>query len=345
MKIYYDSNLVCTLNPLISTSPYIEVDDSFNLTKTVSVIIGQRQKENSQGFPLFIKDIFSEREVKEVVGYSDTTKKVDSDGNPLEPLIILVQKENDDCEKLYYKTVECNGGFSKIETTEETDEPVMIEAQKVTPSGRPVYKLPIIRTSIIRDKVGEEEVTEDTGKVALENILEEKEVNLANNPSCFTIQEVIAKKYEDMLKEYGKNIIYKEFIDLNDVSLFSGNTGLGFVQMSPKSKIKFKTIAIEGKCNAIKLLEFLGDSRIEVSVGGRILKGEEIRLKDNNNLKQMTLTLSNNTDDYLTINRIAVLAYFKEPTKEEKLTARLNNIESTMTQMQSAIDEVILGVM
>lgn len=341
MQVFYNEKFKCYLSPLMSTSPFVEVPEGFNMTKNTKIKVGTRQKEDSNGNLLFIKDIFETRTHEKVIGYTETLKS-NINGKPLEPVLIKVQKTDDDGNYVYYKVNDMGG---TDETLEETEYPVMIEVHKTNSAGRFLYKNPTIQIIEEEVKTGEEEVTEDTGRPVMEDILKEIEVTLRNDSIYFTIQEIIANKYEDMLKKYNNNIIYKEFIDLNDVSLFKGNTGLGFVQMSPKSKIKFKTIAIEGKCNAIKLLEFLGDSRIEISVGGRILKGEEIRLKDNNNLKQMTLTLSNNTDDYLTINRIAVLAYFKEPTKEEKLTARLNSIESTMTQMQSAIDEVILGVM
>lgn len=341
MKIYYDSSLTCTLNPLTSTAPFTEVSEDFKLTKNVDVVVGHKQKEDPEGNPLYLKDVFSEREIKEVVGYDDTTRKTDSEGQPLEPLMITVQKENEDCEKLYYETVEDEEGFRKVETTKVTEEPVMIETQKVTPSGKPVYKLPIIQTRIIKEKTGEEEVTEVTSKPAMEDILEEREVSIFTEPHLFKITEVIQAKVEFVKKEKGNDLFYEEFITTDNIQKFQGNTGLGFIQLAPKSKLIFKPLSLSTNCNTIELLDFKGDKNIEISVGRRLLKEPVIELVEEVN--QLVVSLSNNTNDYLVVSKLAILATYKEQTDKEKLEAKLASLEENQARMQSVLDDILLG--
>ena len=337
MKVYYNSDLICALVPHTSLTPFTEVKDDFNLTKTVEEIVGQKQKENPEGELLYIKDIFEEKEVKEVVGFNDTTRKVDSEGQPLEPLMITVQKENEDCDKLYYKIEETEDGQQKmVETTEVTDEPVMIEIQKVTPSGKPVYKLPIVETKTIREKIREEEVTEVTDKPAMEDVRKEREVSILKEPELFNINEVIEAKVKSLKEELGENIFYDEIINLDNIEGFQGNTGLGAIVLAPNSKFNFKTITLSGSCNLIRVIDFKGDDRLKLYAGKSLITNEETKL--GTPIKQVTYSVINPTDEYLELNTVAILASQRELTDIEKLQAQVSD-------MQLAINDLILGGM
>lgn len=337
MKIYYDENFKCYLSAPSSVSPYVEVPDDFSITKNTEIKVGTRQKEDSEGNLLFLQDVFEIRTHEEVIGYTETLKS-NLNGKPLDPVLIKVQKTDEDGNDIYYKV---NDRGETEETIEVTDYPVMVEVHKTNSAGKLLYKNPTIQIVEEKVKTGEKEVTENTGRPVMEDILKEVEVTLSRDPSYFTVQEVLTKKYEEMTKKYGNNILYTEFIDLSSVESFNGNTGLGFVQLAPKSKLKFKTLTLDTECNAIDLLDFIGDSRIEISIGGRTLKSTEVKLASN--IRQMTVTLSNNTNEYLTVSKIAIVACFKEQTKEEKLEARLTTIEENQAHMQSVLDEILLG--
>ena len=337
MKVFYDESFKCYLSAPSSISPYIEVPEDFSLTKSTEIKVGTKQKADSEGNPLFLRDVYEIRTHEEIVGYTETIKP-NVDGKPLDPVYIKVQKTDEEGNDIYYKV---NDRGETEETTEVTDYPVMVEVHKTNSAGKKLYKNPVVQLVEERVKTGEEEVTIDTGRPVIVDILKEIEVSLLTDPQYFTVQEVLKSKYKYMTDKYGNNILYTEFLDLNNVESFNGNTGLGFVQLAPKSKLKFKTLSLDTECNAIDLLDFIGDSYIEISVGGRILKSAEVKLV--NNIRQMTITLANNTSEYLTIHKLAIVASFKEQTQEEKLEARLTTIEENQARMQSVLDEMLLG--
>lgn len=339
MKIYYNEHFNCFLVPPMSISPSIEVPDSFNLTKRVNVKLGTKQKTDEDGNLLFIQDVFETKTQEVVTGYTETIKS-SIDGVELSPVMIQVQKTDDEGNSLYYVV---NDKGETEETTKVTDYPVMIQVHKTNVAGKPLYKYPTIKNVEEQVKVGEKEVTINTGRPVMVDVVVNKEVSILSNPEYFTIQEVLTIKYNDLVKQYGENILYTEFIDLSQVNSFTGNTGLGFVQIAPKTKLVFKPIKLKDDCNTIDLIDFKGDSRVIINIGERILKGNEIKLASNE--KQMDVILVNNTNEYLNVSKVCISACYKEQTEKEKLEARITTIEDNQAQMQKALDDILLGGM
>ena len=337
MKIYYDSTFKCTFSPNLSITPYILVEDGFNLTKSVKVKVGERQKVNEEGQPLYLKDVFRTEKIENIVGYEESTKSTFND-KPLEPIMLEVQKTDEHGNNLFYKI---SDEGEKVETTEETEEPVMIQVHKTNSIGKPLYHKPIIEITTKEVKTGEEEVVEVTFKPSMEDILEDKEVTLLTNPEYFTAQEVLKSKKEHMVEKYGENVLYEELLDLEQVASFTGNTGLGKVELAPRTKLKFKVSNFTSECNELVLLSFEGDSRIKIMAGNRQLKSEVTKLPAP--INQVTYTLNNDTNEYLEVSKIAIQAKFAELTEQEKLDARLTAIEENQARMQSVLDEMLLG--
>ena len=337
MKIYYDSAFKCYLSPVTSVTPFIEVPEDFKLSKTIEFKLGSKQKLNEQGEPLFIEDVYETKTHEVVTGFSETIKS-NIDGVDLEPVLVEVQKTDDDGNNLYYKV---NDRGETEETLEETEYPVIVKVHKTNNMGKPLYKKPIVEIQEEQVKTGEREVTTNTGRPVMVDVVEDREVSIFNDPQEFTIQEVLKVKFDLLEAEYGSNIFYTECIDLDKIDSFNGNTGLGSVQIAPKSKLRFKTLTLKSECNTISLIDFRGDSRITMQVGGRSLNNTEVKLATN--IKQMTITLVNNTEEYLEFNKLLLVASFKEQTQEEKLEARLTTIEENQARMQSVLDEMLLG--
>ena len=336
-KIYYDSSFDCTFSPNLSITPYILVEDDFNLIKTIEVKIGERQKVNDRGQLLYLKDVFKTEKVENIIGYEESTKSTFND-KPLEPIMLEVQKTDEHGNNLYYKLSEEG---EKVETTEETEEPVIVQVHKTNSIGKPLYHKPIIEVTTKEVKTGEEEVVEITLKPSIEDIMENQEVSVMLNPEYFKAQEVLKAKKEYMSKKYGENVFYEELLDLEQVASFTGNTGLGKVELAPRTKLKFKVSNFTSECNELVLLAFEGDSRIKIMAGNRQLKSEVTKLPAP--INQVTYILNNDTNEYLEVSKIAIQAKFAELTEQEKLDARLTAIEENQARMQSVLDEMLLG--
>ena len=60
-------------------------------------------------------------------------------------------------------------------------------------------------------------------------------------------------------------------------------------------------------------------------------------------VNQLVVSLSNNTNDYLIVSKLAILATYKEQTDKEKLEAKLASLEENQARMQSVLDDILLG--
>lgn len=339
MKIYYDFNKKCAMTPPTSVSPFVTVEDDFQLVKIVNVQVGIRQKTNEKGEPLYLKEIFEDKKVEVVTGYTETTKSIIGD-QKLEPIMIEVQKTDDDGNNLYYKLDEEG---SKVETTEITEDPVMIEAQKTNSIGKGLYKKPIIEESTTQVKTGEEEVTEVTKNPIIEDVFEDKEFKLTENPKYFLIDEVLAKKTEELTKKLGTDYLYSEFLNNQNIDSYTGNTGLGMIQLAPKTKLKFKPVKLSKGCNIIKILEYRAEEGIILTANGRTLKEDITELSSD--ITSLNCVVNNPTDKYLEINSVLLAVETKELTREEKLEARFSTLEDKIEDMQSALNDLLLGGM
>ena len=339
MKIYYDFNKRCAITPPTSVSPFVLVEDDFQLTKVVNVLVGTRQKVNEVGLPLYLKDIMKTEILQVVTGYTETTKST-LDGKDLEPIMIEIQKTDDDDNNLYYTTDEEG---NQVETTEVTDNPVMIEVHKTNSAGKELYKKPIIQEVPNVVKVGEQETTEITNNPIMEEVREDKEFNLTENPEYFTITEVLTEKTKRLSEKLGNDFLYSEFIDNSNVDSYTGNTGLGMIQLAPKSKLKFKAVKLDKGCNIIKILEYKAQEGLVLTANGRTLKEDTTELTKD--ITELNCVINNPTDKYLEVNKVLLSLEVKELTKEEKLEARFATLEDKIEDMQSAINDILLGGM
>lgn len=337
MKIYYKEDLTCTFLPYISSTPFVEVKDKFDLNKTIQVVVSTEQKKDKDGNALYLLEHFETIEVEHIVGYDDTIKKVDSKGNALEPLMILVQKENDDCEKLYYKIeTDDDGNEVRTETTEVTKYPIMEEVQKLSPTGKPIYRLPIVQTEEVTKKTGEEETTEVTDKPIMIDVMGDVEISILEHPEKFSIKEVIDAKISYLKEEKGEDIFYNEFIDTDDLVDFTGNTGLGIIQLPPKTKVKFKPFVLSKPCDTLKLLAFKGSEELKIFAGNNLFSSDTINLSKT--VQQVTISIANTTEKYLDIDCLCL-----EISKSE--LSEIDQLKSQVEDMQSALNDLILGGM
>lgn len=101
-------------SPLSPFNYLVEIDDSINLVKTIEEQEGEIQKTNEDGKPLYKHEVYK-TEIKEI--FVGTEKTTEDTGKPL---MVTIQKVNDDGFKLYFQVVydennEPTGDF--IETT------------------------------------------------------------------------------------------------------------------------------------------------------------------------------------------------------------------------------------
>lgn len=336
-KIYYDGTYKCSLLANLSTAPYVLVDDDFKLTKTIQVKVGEKQKVNELGQPLFIKDVIKSVKHDEIKGYTESTMST-FNGEKLEPVMLEVQKTDDNGNNLFYKLDESG---QKVETTETTNDPVMIEVHKTNSIGRPLYHKPIIETTIQEVKVGEEEVTDVTDTKAMEDILESKVVDIFTDTTRFTIQEVIKANEQYLKNKYGDDVFYAELVDLEQIASFKGNTGIGRVELAPNTKLKFKPTTLTKECNEVKILDFDGDKRLQIFAENRQLNGEVTKFSES--LREIVYSVYNNTNEFLELRKILAQASLAELTSQEKLEAKIASIDANINVMQSALNDIILG--
>ena len=143
----------------------VEVDDSINPTKTIEEQDGEIQKTNEEGEPLYKHEIYRIETKQVLVGRDEVLEDTGV------PVMIKAQKTNEEGLKLYLEPLyEGEEIIDYVEVTEAFDEdgtpnePIIIDVQKTSVGGRPLYYKDI--TEIVEEKILER-VEETTDRVII----------------------------------------------------------------------------------------------------------------------------------------------------------------------------------
>ena len=150
---------------------YIEVEDNFNLTKTIVEEEGEVQKTTELGEPVYVKEVYRTDVHEVVIGRDEVLEDTGV------PVIICTQKTDSNGNKLYLESLYEDGVIvDKTEVTEEYDEsgtrnePIMIEVHKTSVGGRPLYYKDVIKEESVRVLDHVEETTESKIPTKFEEI-------------------------------------------------------------------------------------------------------------------------------------------------------------------------------
>lgn len=125
----------------------VELDDSLNPTKVIEEQEGEIQKTNEQGQPLYRYEVYRTETREALVGRDEVLEDTGV------PVMIKAQKTNEDSFKLYleplYEDDEIVDYAEVVHAFDEDgtpNEPIIVEVQKTSIGGRPLYYLDIIET-------------------------------------------------------------------------------------------------------------------------------------------------------------------------------------------------------
>lgn len=290
------------LSPIV-----IDVPKGFNLYKTLKEIVGEKQSVNALGEPLYIKDVYKE-EVYQQFLYNDETLEVTDT-----PFMESYQKTNDLGEKLYLELI----GDDTFETTKafneqgEPNTPILLERQKHTTKGEPLYLVPVYEERTRQVYVGEEIVTEWTPRPLLEPIYEDIKVNIINHPQYFHVNEVITEKMQTELERSSHDyLIYNSFVDNSSIDLENSRCNLGVCLLNLESTgyVNFNQIELLSPSTTFTL-HTLPPEGVKVYINTKLVVDGKVTLsKSYNNIKVKIL----NTNPYpVTLNGFGIM-YDKE---------------------------------
>lgn len=296
------------------TSILLSVPDSFTLSKEVQEVCGKSQKVDSNGNPIFLKEIYREEIKSYIKGYDETIKPNDN------PVMIPVQKTDEEGRKLYLEAIfdeETTEIVDYLETTRPKDEygninePIMIEVQKTSISGAPLYYVPIVEEVVEKILEGVEETTEitDTPVIVDETIPVIKDIYTA--PEAFNFEEVILKVLAIRLNNSGYDSLFADyFIDTESIDLEKSivNTGTKIMQLPLEGCLITKSLKIDGKAKDFFLLDPLPEG-LTMYVNTKKVVDNKVTLASP--VSSITIKITNNADIAIDLDHYC-LALIKE---------------------------------
>lgn len=280
----------------------VEVPEEFHIEKDIEVLDYQTQKE-VEGEKIFLKEVYTVVSSEEViVGYDETLEETDY------PYIETVQKVDEEGEKLYLEKIydeESGEAIDTFVTTKshsekgEENEPIIIEQQKLSEGGNPIYLKPIIEVREEKEFDHYEEVTEDTGIPCMVDINKTIRVSFSNSPESFSINEVVEKLYLECLNTTSyENLIADLFLDTEgiDLSKSSANTGVGIVSIPPKGNVVTKSIELAEEGQSFHLAHELPKG-ITLYLNTKKVVNQDVKLAQPTS--KVTLKFTNNSDKYI----------------------------------------------
>ena len=288
----------------------VEVNDDFNITKTVEVQEGEIQKINEEGQPLFLKEIYRTETTQILWGRDEVLEDTGV------PVMIKAQKENIEGHKLYLEPLYEDGeivDYAEVVHAFDEDgtpnEPVIVEVHKKSIGGRLLYYKDLYTEDSKEVLDHTEETTEVTDVPVMIPNMVEKVVTLKDNCELFDFMEVLQAKYQHILEESQKDYILGDmFIDENDLDLedekHSANTGLALLELLPKGQAKTKTITLAEPTTEFILLDFVSDEGVEVYLSGK--KFTEGKLTLTSPISNCTIKFVNTTDSKKTVKSYAI---------------------------------------
>lgn len=307
--LYFNAEtLKGTLNPDFSI--VLPVEDDFTVSKTVNIPSGETQKVDENGEKVYLKEVYR-TEVETVFVCNEETTEVTET-----PLMHFVQKTDSKGNALFLEEIESeNGDLDTFETTKEVNElgvanePIMIEVQKCTSKGLPIYLRVITEDYEHQVLDHTEETTEVTNTPVMIPTYARSLVNVEEHPQYFTYAEVKGIYEEQLSEKAGATV---KILDEINYESSVANTGLNILNLPPKGHVTYNRISLDKEVDVIEIPEAQDD--LKYYVNNKLLSDSKVVLA--NPVKNITVKIANPTEVLIDVKQCHILC-FKEIIVEE----------------------------
>ena len=311
----------------------MQVSDNLSLSKTIKEYVKDVQKTDNDKNLLYLKNNYNIIKHEDITGYEETTKVTEF------PAMDIIHKVDSQNNRLYLETIYSDSGeiIDTIETTNAysddgiRNEPIMIEIQRKSPYGKPLYLQPIINKWDEKIVISTEETTNPINVITwkidsntgneIPDETEENEpifipfyrdvnVNILSNPDEFTIIELLEVIYSEKMEKYNySNIIADMFINEDDIDFtyeeHSANTGAFVLTLLPHGKVKLKTIELVSPASIFELMENNFHKDIDIYIND--VKFVDGMVKLRSKVSTCDIRFENNSNKLLDINSYAIM--------------------------------------
>ena len=299
-NLYFNAEtLKGTLNPDFSI--VLPVEDDFTVSKTVNIPSGEVQKVDENGEKVYLKAVYR-TEVETVFVCNEETTEVTET-----PLMHFVQKTDSKGKALFLEEIELeNGDLDTFETTKEVNElgvanePIMIEVQKCTSKGLPIYLRVITEDYEHQVLDHTEETTEVTSTPVMIPTYARSLVNVEEHPQYFTYAEVKGIYEEQLSEKAGATV---KILDEINYESSVANTGLNILNLPPKGHVTYNRISLDKEVDVIEIPEAQED--LKYYVNNKLLSDSKVVLS--NPVKNITVKISNPTKDFIDVKQCRIL--------------------------------------
>lgn len=299
-NLYFNAEtLKGTLNPDFSI--VLPVEDDFTVSKTVNIPSGEVQKVDENGEKVYLKAVYR-TEVETVFVCNEETTEVTET-----PLMHFVQKTDSKGNALFLEEIEAeNGDLDTFETTKEVselgvaNEPIMIEVQKCTSKGLPIYLRVITEDYEHQVLDHTEETTEVTSTPVMIPTYARSLVNVEEHPQYFTYAEVKGIYEEQLSEKAGETV---KILDEINYESSVANTGLNILNLPPKGHVTYNRISLDKEVDVIEIPEAQED--LKYYVNNKLLSDSKVVLSSP--VKNITVKISNPTEDFIDVKQCRIL--------------------------------------
>lgn len=299
-ELYFNAE---TLNgtPTSDFSIILPVEDEFKLSKVINIPSGMIQKVNENGDKLYLKEIYRTEVGTSFVCNEETTEVTET------PLMQLVQKTDSKGEVLFLEEIELeNGDLDTFETTKPLNElglenePVMIEVQKCTSNGTPIYLKTITEDYEYQVLDHTEETIEETDTPIMIPTFARSLVRLEENAEHFTYEEVVLAYEKYLSEKEGKEVHL--LININEDSSVA-NTGLNILNLPSKGHVTFTRISLQEEATVIEIPDM--QEELKYYVNSKLISESSVELA--NPVKNVTVKVANPTDISVDVKPVKIL--------------------------------------
>ena len=299
-NLYFNAEtLKGTLNPDFSI--VLPVGDDFTVSKTVNIPSGETQKVDENEEKVYLKAVYR-TEVETVFVCNEETTEVTET-----PLMHFVQKTDSKGKALFLEEIELeNGDLDTFETTKEVselgvaNEPIMIEVQKCTSKGLPIYLRVITEDYEHQVLDHTEETTEVTSTPVMIPTYARSLVNVEEHPQYFTYAEVKGIYEEQLSEKAGATV---KILDEINYESSVANTGLNILNLPPKGHVTYNRISLDKEVDVIEIPEAQED--LKYYVNNKLLSDSKVVLSSP--VKNITVKISNPTEDFIDVKQCRIL--------------------------------------
>ena len=299
-NLYFNAEtLKGTLNPDFSI--VLPVEDDFTVSKTVNIPSGETQKVDENGEKVYLKAVYR-TEVETVFVCNEETTEVTET-----PLMHFVQKTDSKGNALFLEEIELeNGDLDTFETTKEVselgvaNEQIMIEVQKYTSKGLPIYLRVITEDYEHQVLDHTEETTEVTNTPVMIPTYARSLVNVEEHPQYFTYAEVKGIYEEQLSEKAGETV---KILDEINYESSVANTGLNILNLPPKGHVTYNRISLDKEVDVIEIPEAQED--LKYYVNNKLLSDSKVVLSSP--VKNITVKISNPTEDFIDVKQCRIL--------------------------------------